>query len=147
MARLPSSVLFACTTNVVRSPMAEVILKSLHGSRIYVNSVGISTGESDPFATAAMLEIGLDLARHRSKSFDDLDDIAFDLLIALSPQAEGRVKELSRSMAMDVEVWPIPDPTSIWGTRDQRMAAYRGIRDELLRRIGQRFPPIAQQLR
>ena len=141
MPRLPSSVLFACTTNVVRSPMAETVLKSLHGSRMYVDSAGMRAGDADPFAEVVMREIGLDLGRHRPKSFEELDDIAFDLVVSLSPQAQHRAIELTRSMAVDIEFWHIVDPTAVWGTRDQRLAAYRDVRDELLRRIRERFPP------
>ena len=143
MQRLPGSVLFACTTNVVRSPMAESILKSLHGSRMYVDSAGMSAGDSDPFAVAAMQEIGLDLGRHRPKSFEELDAFAFDLVVSLSPQAQHRAIELTRSMAVDIEFWHILDPTAVWGTRDQRLAAYRDVRDDLMRRIRDRFPPVS----
>lgn len=140
MPRPPTSVLFACTTNSVRSPMAEVILKSLHGRRIYVDSAGIRSGEPDAFAQAVMQEVGLDLARHRPKSFEELDAIAYDLVISLSPEAQHRAVELTRTAAVEIEFWHIFDPTAVWGTRDQRLVAYRSVRDELTRRIRERFP-------
>ena len=124
--------------------MAELILKSLHGTRIYVDSAGTRAGEPDPFAAAVMQEIGLPLERHRPKSLDDLDGIGFDLVIALSPQARTRVAELTQASAVELEDWSIFDPTAVWGTRDQRLAAYRAVRDDLMRRIGQRFlSPVA----
>ena len=122
--------------------MAEVILKSLHGRRIYVDSVGAQAGEIDPFALTVMQEIGLDLTRHQAKAFEDLDDIAYDLVISLSPQARHMALELTRPLAVDVEFWHIDDPTEEWGTRDQRLAAYRTVRDDLMRRIRERFPPM-----
>ena len=140
MADLPGSVLFCCTTNAVRSPMAEGILKWLHGRRIYVDSAGVRKGEIDSFAVAAMDEIGIDLARHRSKSFDDLEDSSFDLIVSLSPEAQHRAVEMTRTMACEVEFWNTMDPTIVEGSREVRMEAYRQVRDTLMRRIRERFP-------
>jgi protein-tyrosine-phosphatase len=140
MARLPGSVLFACTQNAIRSPMGEAILKHLHGTRIFVDSVGVRPGEIDPFAVAVMDEIGIDLSRHRSKSFDDLEDTSFDLVLSLSPEAQHKAVELTRTMACDVEFWPVFDPSLIEGSREVRLDAYRGVRDALMRRIVERFP-------
>jgi protein-tyrosine-phosphatase len=140
MARLPSSVLFACTFNSIRSPMAEALLKHLHGRHIYVDSVGVRSAEIDPFAVAVMDEIGLDLRRHRAKTFDDLEDTSFDLVVSLSPEAQHSAVELTRTMSCDVEFWPMFDPTAVEGSREDTLAAYRMVRDELRRRILQRFP-------
>ena len=140
MPKPPTSVLFACTNNSVRSPMAEVILKSLHGRRIYVDSAGIRPGEPDAFAQAVMQEVGLDLSSHRPKGFEELDAIAYDLVISLSPEAQHRAVELTRTAAVEIEFWHVFDPTAVWGTRDQRLGAYRSVRDELIRRIRERFP-------
>ncbi|MBC8451864.1 MAG: low molecular weight phosphatase family protein, partial [Rhodospirillaceae bacterium] len=98
MSDLPGAVLFACTENALRSPMAESILKHLQGHRIYVDSVGVRSGEIDPFAIEVLDEIGIDLSRHRSKSFDDLEDEYYDLIITLSPEAQHRAVELTRTM-------------------------------------------------
>ena len=84
---LPGAVLFACTENALRSPMAESILKHFHGRQIYVDSVGVRAGEVDGFAVEVLDEIGIDLSRHRSKSFDVLEDEFYDLIITLSPEA------------------------------------------------------------
>ena len=143
MADLPESVLFCCTTNAVRSPMAEGILKWLHGRRIYVDSAGVHKGEIDSFAVAAMDEIGIDLGRHRSKSFDDLEDSSFDLIVSLSPEAQHRAVEMTRTMACEVEFWNTMDPTIVEGSRDVRMEAYRQVRDTLMRRIRERFPGVS----
>jgi protein-tyrosine-phosphatase len=140
MARLPSSVLFACTLNSIRSPMAEALLKHLHGRHVYVDSVGVREAEIDPFAVAVMDEIGIDLSRHRSKTFGDLEDTSFDLVISLSPEAQHSAVELTRTMACDVEFWPIFDPTAVEGSREEMLAAYRLVRDNLKARILGRFP-------
>lgn len=139
---LPSAVLFACTQNAVRSPMAEGYLKHLHGTRIYVDSVGLRGGrEVDPFAIEVMREIGIDLTRHRHKAFDTLADTSFDVVVTLSPEAHHRALEMTRVMACEVEYWPTFDPTIVEGAREVRLAAYRDVRDGLIRRIQERFPP------
>lgn len=140
MADLPGSVLFCCTLNSIRSPMAEALLKYLHGKRIYVDSVGVRAGEIDGFAIAAMDEIGIDLSKHRSKTFEDLEDTSFDLIISLSPEAQHSAVEMTRTMACDVEYWPTLDPSVIEGNREERLEAYRAVRDTLLARIRERFP-------
>jgi protein-tyrosine-phosphatase len=140
MARLPDAVLFACTRNAIRSPMAEALLKHFHGARIYVQSVGVRPGLIDPFAVAVMEEMGIDIARHRQRSFDDLEDDSFDLVISLSPEAQHRAVEMTRHMACEVEFWNTFDPSLVEGTREMRLEAYRDVRDALMQRILQRFP-------
>ena len=140
MSDLPGAVLFACSENALRSPMAESILKHLHGHRIYVDSVGIRAGELDGFAVEVLDEIGIDLSTHRSKSFDDLEDQYYDLIITLSPEAQHRAVELTRTMAVDLEFWHTFDPSIVEGNRDKCLAAYRKVRDRLLERIRDRFP-------
>ncbi len=143
---LPGAVLFACTQNSIRSPMAEAMLKHLHGRRIYVDSAGVHRREVDGFAIAAMDEIGIDISGHRAKSFDDLEDSSFDVIISLSPEAQHHAVEMTRTMACDVEFWNIFDPSIIEGDRERRLAAYRQVRDTLERKILQRFPlgPVPQ---
>jgi protein-tyrosine-phosphatase len=140
MAGLPGSVLFCCTLNALRSPMAEGIFKLLHNRRVFVDSVGVRAGELDPFAVAAMDEIGIDISRHRCKTFDTLEDTSFDLIVSLSPEAHHRALELTRTMACDVELWNTFDPSIVEGSRETRLDAYREVRDGLLRRIRERFP-------
>jgi protein-tyrosine-phosphatase len=140
MADLPGSVLFCCTLNAIRSPMAEGILKLLHGRRIYVDSAGVRAGEIDPFAVAAMDEIGVDIGRHRGKVFDDLEDTSFDVIVSLSPEAQHRAVEMTRTMACEVEFWNTFDPSLVEGSRETRLEAYRVVRDTLMGRIQARFP-------
>lgn len=143
MATAPGSVLFCCTYNAIRSPMAEGILKYLHGKRIFVDSVGVRAEEIDGFVVAVMDEIGIDLSKHRPKTFDNLEDTSFDLIISLSPEAQHKAVEMTRTMACDVEFWPTMDPSVIEGGREERLEAYREVRDRLMERIRERFPPSA----
>lgn len=138
---LPHAVLFACTHNAIRSPMAEAILKHLHGRRIYVDSVGLRRAEIHPFTLLVMDEIGLDVSRHRAKTFDDLEDSSFELIVTLSPEAHHRALELTRVMAVEVEFWHTFDPTFVEGSREAQIDAFRQVRDDLMRRIVARFPP------
>lgn len=137
---LPDSVMFCCSMNAVRSPMAEGLLKQALGTRIYVDSVGAREGETDRMMVAVMQEIGIDLSGHRPKIFANLEDTFYDLIIALSPEAQHHAVELTRTMACDVEFWNTFDPTLVEGSRDQRLAAYRQVRDQLRQRIARRFP-------
>lgn len=120
--------------------MAEAMLKHLFGHEIYVDSVGVRAADKvDAFAVAVLDEIGLDLSHHKPKSFDDLEDTSFDLIITLSPEAQHRAVELTRTMACDVEYWQTLDPAVVEGAREVRLAAFREVRDALARRIRARF--------
>jgi protein-tyrosine-phosphatase len=141
----PGAVLFACNFNRVRSPMAEALLKRVVGDRIYVDSCGLKpssaeAGEGvDPFVEAVMAELSCDLAAHASKTFDDLEDDSFDLVVSLTPEAQHRAVELARGRATAIEYWPTFDPTLVDGSREARLAAYREVRDALAARIQERF--------
>ena len=138
----PRAVLFACGLNAVRSPMAAALLQQMFGRAIYVGSAGVQKGELDPFAVAAMEELGLDIARHKPMTFEEMEDwegLNFDLIITLAPEAHHKALELTRTIAADVEYWPTPDPSAVEGTREQRLDAYRDVRDQLTRRIRERF--------
>ena len=139
MGDLPGAVLFSCSMNAVRSPMAEALLKHLLGHKVYVDSAGVRTSEVDPFAVEVMDEIGIDLSKHKSKTFDDLEDTSYDLIISLSPEAQHKAVELTRTMACEVEFWNTYDPSIAEGSRESRLAAYRQVRDFLKKRIEQRF--------
>ena len=144
MAELPSAVLFCCTMNSVRSPMAEGILKFLHGNRVYVDSVGVRRGEINGFCVAVMDEIGIDISKHKSKTFDDLQDSYLDLIIPLSPEAQHKAVEMTRVMACDVEFWNTFDPTLVESdNREVVLDAFRKVRDQLMRQIKERFPMTA----
>jgi len=140
MPDLPSAVLFACTHNAVRSPMAEGILKHLHGSTVFVDSAGVREGELDPFIVAVMDEMGIDISRYRPKLFDDLEDTSFDEVISLSPEAQHKAVEMTRVMACEVVFWRTMDPSIVEGSRETRLDAYRQVRDQLMARIKERFP-------
>mgnify|MGYP001189371680 FL=1 len=139
MNSLPSSVLFACTMNSVRSAMAEGILKKIHGDRIYIDSVGKLVGEKNGYMIQVMDEIGIDLSSHRPKTFESLDDTSFDLIISLSPEAQHAAVELTRWMSCDLVYWPTYNPDSIRGRREARLIGFRQIRDDLIDKIEGRF--------
>ncbi len=136
---LPDSVLFACTHNAVRSPMAEALAKRLYGIKAYFDSAGVQAGEVDPFVLAVLDEMGVDLHRHRVKALEDVDPGEFDLIITLSPEAHHAALELTRDVATAVEYWPTPDPSAVEGDREARLRAYRGVRDALVLRMRARF--------
>ena len=139
MVHRPKSVLFACNFNSVRSPMAEGLAKHFFGDMIYIDSAGVRQGEIDSFAIAVCEEMGVDISQHNSKTFDDLEDTSFDLVVSLTPEAQHRAVELTRTMAVELEYWPSMDPTGINGSREVVMAAFRQVRDQLLKRIKERF--------
>ncbi|MDB9703204.1 low molecular weight phosphatase family protein [Rhodospirillales bacterium] len=141
MSDLPSAILFSCTMNSVRSPMAESIMKFLYGHRVYIDSAGVRSKDIDGFAIAVMDEIGIDLSRHHAKTFDDLEDDFFDVVITLSPEAQHRAVELTRIMACEVEFWNTIDPSLVESEdRETVLDAYRQVRDQLMMKIKQRFP-------
>ena len=140
----PQAVLFACGLNSVRSPIAAGLCRQMFGGTIYVGSAGVRKGELDPFAVAVMEEVGHDIARHKPMTFEELEDwegLNFDLIVTLAPEAHHKALELTRTIAADVEYWPTPDPTVTEGTREQRLDAYRALRDQLLAQIRARFGP------
>ncbi len=136
---LPGSVLFCCTMNEIRSPMAEGMMKRFHGTHVFVDSAGMRQGSLDTLMVEVMGEIGVDMARHKPKTFDNLDN-SFDMAIALSPQAAEEVKEKMRYANCDIRLWNITDPSLMEGTRDARLAAYRATRDQIQHKILDLFP-------
>ncbi len=142
MIEKPGAVLFACTMNAIRSPMAEGIARSMYGRQIYVDSAGAKKGELDPFMVTVMEEIGVDMRKHRPKRFEDLEDDSFDLIITLSPEAQHHAVDMTRTMACDVEFWNTFDPSLAEGNREMRLDAYRQVRDQLVRKIRDRFAAV-----
>jgi protein-tyrosine-phosphatase len=138
---MPGAVLFACTMNAVRSPMAAAILRHLAGRRIYVESAGVRAGELDPFAVAVMNEIGIDIAKHKPRTLSELNDTSFDLIVSLSPEAHHQALEMTRTMAVDVEYWPTFDASLMiqQGNREQVLQSYRQVRDLLFTKMKRRF--------
>jgi protein-tyrosine-phosphatase len=143
--RFPTSVLFCCDHNSVRSPMAEGLMKKFYGQRAYVQSAGVRNDrEIDGFTVAVSDELGVKLDRHRVRSFDEMeewgDDLGqFDLIVALTPASQRRALELTRYAHIDVEYWPIMDPTGLGETREAKLAAYRQARDQIRARMLARF--------
>jgi len=141
VTELPQSILFCCDHNAVRSPMAEGIMKKLYGTGTYVQSAGVKNDlEIDGFCISVCQEIDVELSRHRSRSFDEMeqwgDDISsYDLVIALSPASQRRALELTRFFHLDVEYWPIMDPTGLGESRQAKLESYRQTRDQILERL------------
>lgn len=144
---LPQSVLFCCDHNAVRSPMAEGIMKKLYGTECYIQSVGVKNDlEIDGFSVAVCAELGVELSRHRSRSFDEMeqwgDDLSsFDLVLALSPASQRRALDLTRVHHLDVEYWPILDPTGLGDSREANLVKYREARDQIMSRLVARWGP------
>lgn len=144
-APLPSSVLFCCDHNSVRSPMAEGLMKMLHGHAAYVQSAGVKNDlEIDGFAVSVCREMGVELERHRSRSFDEMeqwgDDLSgFDLIVALSPASQRRALDLTRVFHLEVEYWQVLDPTGLGESREDRLGSYRQTRDQIHKRLLERF--------
>ena len=145
LSDLPQSVLFCCDHNAVRSPMAEGMMKKYYGHECYVQSAGVYNDlEIDGFSIAVCAELGIELARHRSRSFDEMrewgDDLSsFDLVVALSPASQRRALDLTRLYHLEVEYWPILDPTGLGETREAKLDAYRQARDQISERILAKF--------
>ena len=146
---IPASVLFCCDHNSIRSPIAEGMMKKFYGRAAYVQSAGVKSDmEVDGFAIAVCQEIGVELSRHRTRSFEEMcdwgDDLGqFDLIVALTPASQRQALELTRSYHLDVEYWPIMDPTGLAEGRDAQLAAYRQTRDQIRARMIERFGPPA----
>ncbi len=135
----PNSILFVCGMNAIRSPMAEHLARAALPKDVFIASAGVQAGSKDPFIEAVLAEEGLSAARHQPQSLDELDDAYFDLIITLSPEAHHTALELTRTMPVTVEYWPTGDPSGAGDTRDQKIAAYRAVRDQLKARIAKRF--------
>jgi protein-tyrosine-phosphatase len=139
MNAIPASLLFACSENSVRSPMAEALAKRLYGQASYIDSVGVRASDVDGFAAAALDELGIDVHRHHAKTFGDVDPSSFDLIVTLSPEAHHQALEFTRGAAVEVEYWPVSDPSAVEGSRETRLDAYRITRDQILTRLKARF--------
>ena len=152
MAEFPQSVLFCCDHNAVRSPMAEGLMKKFYGMDVYVQSAGVMNDlEIDGFSIAVCQEMDVELTRHRTRSFDEMqqwgDDLSsFDLVVALSPASQRRALELTRVFHLDVEYWQILDPTGLGETREAKLASYRQARDQIIGHLKKRFGEPTQVL-
>lgn len=131
----PTAVLFVCGMNAIRSPMAEVIARSLLPHGTYIASAGVRPGERDPFVDTVLDEVGLSLGTRQPQTLDELEDDFFDYVVTLAPEAHHQALEMTRSNAVEVVYWPTPDPTVATGTRERILDAYREVRDLLTMRI------------
>jgi protein-tyrosine-phosphatase len=138
-AAMPSAVLFICGMNSIRSPIAEALARSMLPAKIYVASAGVEKGEVDPFAEAVLEEVGLKRISPQPRTFEELEDDYFDLIITLTPKAHHMALELTRTTSVHVEYWQTLDPTLVQGRRDQILDAYRDVRDNLKQHIQERF--------
>ncbi len=131
--------------------MAEGLMKKFYGAETYVQSAGVHSDlDIDGFAVSVCQEIGIELARHRSRSFEEMqmwgDDLSgFDLVVALSPASQRQALELTRFYHLDVEYWPTLDPTGLGEARDTKLDAYRQTRDQIIARLLERFGPAIDQ--
>jgi protein-tyrosine-phosphatase len=135
MERPVSSVLFACTSNSIRSRLAEELARWRTRGRVHITSCGVNPGDRDGFVAEVLDEIGLELSDQETRGFRDLEDSDFDLIITLSPDAHEAALEFARNLATVVEYWPTVDPSLVQGNREQRLEAYRRTRDEIQQRI------------
>jgi protein-tyrosine-phosphatase len=138
----PRAVLFVCALNSVRSPMAAALMRQMDASGLTVASAGVRKDAVDPFAVAAMAELGIDMSEHEPMTIDELEDLEgldFDLIVTLSPEAHHTALALTDRIKAAVEYWPTADPTATEGHREQRLDAYRAVRDQLTARIKERF--------
>lgn len=136
----PSSILFLCGMNAIRSPMAEVLARRRFGNGVYIASAGVRPGKRDPFVDAVLEEVGLSLGTRQPQTLEQLEDDFFDLIITLAPEAHHRALELTRTNAVEVVYWPTPDPTVASGTRAHILDAYRAVRDRIDGMLGT-LPP------
>ena len=123
------AILFACNINAVRSAIAEAMIKATYPGKIFADSCGVSPGNTDGFAIAVMEEIGINMNTHQPKSFDDLDSAFYDVIISFSPEAHEAAVALTRSIDCETLYWPVDNLANLTGPRDERLRAYRHVRD------------------
>ena len=123
------AILFVCNINAVRSAMAEAMIKVTYPGKIFADSCGVTPGHPDGFAIAVMEEIGINMKSHQPKSFDDLDSAFYDVIISFSPEAHEAAVALTQSMDWETLYWPVDNLANLSGSRDERLRAYRHVRD------------------
>lgn len=152
ISKLPQSILFCCDHNAVRSPMAEGLMKKFYGSKTYVQSAGVLADKDiDGFSIAVCAELDIELARHKSRSFDEMQKLgdelsSFDLIVALSPASQSEAAKITRFYALQVDYWPIIDPTGIGEGREENLVSYRKARDQIIKRLITKFGPPQTEL-
>ncbi|MEO0498312.1 MAG: hypothetical protein AAF141_13250 [Pseudomonadota bacterium] len=139
------SILFVCSLNQVRSPMAATITRGLFAKHLFVRSAGIQKGSEDPMVTRVLSELDMPIIASEPKDITELADANFDLVIVLSDAALPHIEEWAADKSLEVEYWPTEDPTQATGNQAQRLDAYRVVRDGLMRRIQDRFAGTTDQ--
>ncbi len=136
---MPSSVLFVCTLNSIRSPIAEGLLKQLIGTQGYVQSCGLEAGELNELMVTIMKEKNIDMSNHSAKTLNDLRDTSFDLVVAFTQDAYSAAQAVFDDSDTNIELWETPDPTA--GDLNVRamMDNYRAVRDSIAVRLTQKF--------
>jgi arsenate reductase len=126
-------VLFLCTHNSARSQMAEGLLRHLGGSRFDAFSAGTEATRIRPLAIEAMAELGVDISHQQSKTLDRYLGEPFDAVITVCDQAAEACPVFPGAQRW--LHWSFPDPSKATGTRDEQLAAYRKVRDDIAARI------------
>lgn len=140
-----ASVLFVCTLNSVRSPIAEGLARQILDRTVYIESAGLTRSERDGFTLAVLREIGIDLSPDAHRTLNDVGLEGFDVVVTLSSEANAVVSERLRSTAVTHLNWPVDDPTQAGGARDTRLAAYRAVRDQIRARIKAEVVPLQRR--
>lgn len=139
-SKLPT-VLFVCSMNSVRSPMAAALARQAFPGRIIARSVGVNGGKADAFVHEVMEEIGIDMSVHTPHILDELVANHFDLVITLSEDAAEAVRRKGLEVGA-IEEWQVDDPSLVEGNRDLVLNAYRDLRDNLRQRVRARLEPL-----
>ena len=137
--QLPGAILFVCGQNSIRSPLAERLAKDLLGTRTFIQSAGVIMGERNPFVDVVLEEVGINPGVHRPRAIEDLEDAFFDVVITLSPEADTQAKKHWAANSVQIEYWPIEDPSEARGQREQVLEVYRSVRDDIKKRLAERF--------
>ncbi len=137
------SVLFVCNMNSVRSPMAALLMAGAVEGDMKIDSAGLYPGWLDPFTQEIMSEVGISMDGYTTKRLSDIEPDKFDLVVAMTPEAAGEIRRLVPKEKL--EFWPIDNPSTETGAREEVLAAYRGVRDEILEKITRRFSGIRQK--
>ncbi len=133
-----NSVLFVCTHNSIRSPMAAALARQI-APHMRVESVGVHHGNVDGLMIASLAEIGIDMANYEPKTIEDVKDTQFDTIIALSQEAQAWAQEWHTHHACALHFWPIADPSQGEGSRAQRLLDYAAVRDDVRAKIAAFF--------
>ena len=122
-------ILILCTGNSARSQMAEGLLRHLSNGGIHVESAGTKPSIVRPEAITALNEIGIDISSHRSKSIDEFREEKFDHVLTVCDSAREECPWFPAEAS--VVHRSFPDPASHEGELDERLAAFRAVRDEI----------------